>query len=199
MEKQVIISISREFGSGGHEIAEMIAKDLNLALYDRNLLDKVAEENGMKPEHIAKYDEKPRNPFLSRRVGEHSNSIEENIAEMQFEFLKNKAESGESFVVVGRCAETVLKNYSGLISIFVLADREKKIVHIEKKYQLDEQEAISKMNRHDRKRKYYHNRHSDFKWGDSRGYDVCVNSSRLGLEETAEVLKDYIAKRKQNI
>lgn len=199
MGNQIIISVSREFGSGGHEIAELIAKDMGLTLYDRALLDKVAEEKGMKPELVKKYDEKPRNPLLSRRVGEHSNSIAENIAEMQFEYIKNKAESGESFVIVGRCAETVLKSYPGLISIFVLSDRDEKIVHTMEKYQLNKQEAVLKMNRHDRNRKSYHNRHSNFKWGDSRGYDICINSSRLGWEGTAQALEHYIETRKQNM
>ena len=199
MEKQIIISISREFGSGGHEIAEKIAKDLGLNLYDRDLLDKVAEEKGMSPEMVKKYDEKPRNLLLTRRVGEHSNSIAEHLAQMQFEYIKNKAESGESFVIVGRCAETILKSYPGLISVFVLGDREDKIAHVEKKYQLSESEAIVKMNRHDKTRKSYHNRHSDFRWGDSRGYDVCINSSRLGEDGTVQALEDYIEKRKQTM
>ncbi len=199
MERQVIISISREYGSGGHEIAEMLAKDLGYALYDRNLLDHVAEEHGVAKEVIEKFEEKPRNPLLSRRVGQHSNSIAENIAEMQFKFLRDKAESGESFIVVGRCAETVLKKYPGLISIFVLGDRDEKIQHVMEKYDLGRQEAISKINRHDKKRKHYHNHYSDFKWGDSRGYDLCINSSRMGEEVTAEVLKKFIEERKQHI
>lgn len=198
MAKQLIVSVSREFGSAGHEIAEVIAKDLGLSFYDRNLLDKVAEEKDVDASHLAKYDEKPKSILFSRRVGEHTNSMEEHIAQMQFEYLKKKADSGESFVVVGRCAETILKQYEGLISIFVLGSREQKVLHTMKKFQLNKQEAVVKMNRHDRKRKQYHNRYSDFKWGDSRGYDVCINSSRLGIEATAKVLEEYIAKRQEN-
>lgn len=196
MEKQMIISISREFGSGGHEIAEMISKDLGLTLYDRALLDTVAEEKGMEPELVKRYDEKPRNPFLTRRVGKYSNSIAEHIAQMQFEYIKGKADSGESFVIVGRCAETILKRYPGLISIFVLSNREEKLAFTQEKYQLSAQEAVVKMNRHDWHRKTYHNTYSDFRWGDSRGYDICINSSSLGVEGTAKVLEAYIEQRK---
>lgn len=199
MEKQIIISVSREYGSCGHEVAELIAKNLGLALYDRALLDHIAEEKGMKPETVKKYDEKPRNPFLSRRVGEHSNSIAEHIAQMQFEYIKRKADSGESFVIVGRCAETILRNHPGLISIFVLSDRDQKLLHTKEKYHLSEQEAALKMNRHDLLRKTYHNRHSYFRWGDSRGYDLCINSSELGVEGTAKVLEAYIEARKQKM
>lgn len=113
MEKQVMISISREFGSGGRQIAEKVAEDLGLPLYDRNLLDAIAKEKDVDAEHLQKFDEKPRNPILSRSVSGYSNSMEENLVKMQFEYLQKKADSGESFVVLGRCAETALKGREG--------------------------------------------------------------------------------------
>lgn len=195
MEKQVMISISREFGSGGRRIAEKVAEDLGLPLYDRNLLDAIAKEKDVDAEHLQKFDEKPRNPILSRSVSGHSNSMEENLVKMQFEYLQKKADSGESFVVLGRCAETALKGREGLVSVFVLGDREEKLVHVKDKYQLSDTEATLKMVRHDKKRKLYHNRYSDFKWGDSRGYDLCINSSRLGIEKTAAMIESYIKER----
>lgn len=197
MAKQTIISISREFGSGGHVIAEKIARDLNLPMYDRKMLEEIAAEKNMKVEHLEKYDEKSRNVFLSRRVRGYSNSMEENLTEMQFEYIKKKADSGESFVVVGRCAETVLHGRKEMISIFILGDRDKKIERVKEKYNLTESEAVSKINRHDKKRKQYHNTYSKYKWGDSRSYDICVNSSRLGIEETADSLEHYIRSRMQ--
>ena len=112
---QTIISVSREFGSGGHVLAEKIAKDHNLKFYDRHILDEIASENDIKVEVLEKYDEKPRNAFLTRRVGAFSNSMEEILAEMQFDYIRKKADSGESFVIVGRCAETVLSGHKGLI------------------------------------------------------------------------------------
>lgn len=195
MGKQTIISVSREFGSCGHRIAERLAKNLELKLYDRNMLDEIAQTKKIKVEYLEKFEERPRNLILSRRVGNYSNSMEEIVADMQFEYLREKAESGESFVVVGRCAETVLKEYDGLISIFVVGDKDKKLSRVEEKYKLNEAEALLKMKRHDKKRKQYHNRHSDFKWGDSRNYDICINSSKLGWEKTEELLENYIRKR----
>lgn len=192
---QTIISVSREFGSGGHVMAEKIAKDHNLKFYDRHILDEIATENNMRVEVLEKYDEKPRNAFLSRRVGTFSNSMEEILAEMQFNFIRKKADSGESFVIVGRCAETVLSGHSGLISIFVVGDELTKIDRIKTVYNLDESDAIAKIRRHDKKRKQYHNRHSSFRWGDSRYYDVCINSSKLGLERTGAALESYIKER----
>lgn len=195
MEKQIIISISREFGSGGRQIAEKVAEDLGLPLYDRNLLDAIAEEKDINAEHLQKFDEKPRNLILSRSVSGHSNSMEENIVKMQFEYLQKKADSGESFVVLGRCAETALKGRNGLVSVFVLGDKEEKLTHVKDKYQLSDTEATLKMVRHDKKRKMYHNQYSDFKWGDSRGYDLCINSSRLGIEKTAAMIENYVKER----
>lgn len=192
---QTIISVSREFGSGGHVLAEKIAKDHNLKFYDRHILDEIATENDIKVEVLEKYDEKPRNAFLTRRVGAFSNSMEEILAEMQFDYIRKKADSGESFVIVGRCAETVLSGHKGLISIFVVGDELAKIYRIKEVYHLSESDAIAKIRRHDKKRKQYHNRHSSFRWGDSRYYDVCINSSKLGLERTGAALENYIKER----
>lgn len=195
MKKQMIISISREFGSGGHEIAENIARDLDLKFYDRGMLDEIAENMNVDVEVLQKYDEKPRNYMLSRRVGNHTNSMEEIIAEYQFDFIRKKAEEGESFVIVGRCTETVLKDFEELISIFITGERQHKIKRVMEHFNLPENKAIAKMLRHDRKRKQYHNRHSDAKWGDSRLYDLCINSSPLGIEGTIRVLENYIRER----
>lgn len=192
---QTIISVSREFGSGGHVIAEQIAKDHGLKFYDRKMLDEIANENNVQVEILEKYDEKPRNALLSRRVGTFSNSMEEILADMQFDFIRKKAESGESFVIVGRCAETVLSDYEGLISIFVTGNEDCKLRRVKEVYSLNDFDALAKMKRHDRKRKQYHNRHSSFKWGDSRHYDLCINSSKLGLDGTAAALEDYIKAR----
>ncbi len=193
--KQVIISISREFGSAGHEIAERLAKKFDLPFYDRNLLDEIAGEKKVDVKNLQRYDEAPKNSFLTRTVRGHSSSPEINIAEMQFDWINKKAQTGESFVIVGRCSETVLKGHEGLITIFILGNMETKIDRIMERYHLDRKDAISKINRHDRNRKAYHNHHSDMKWGDSRNYDLCINSSILGEEETISILEDYIRKR----
>ena len=193
--KQLIVVISRECGSGGHTIAELIAGHYKIPLLDRNLLTEMCSEKNINVTNFEKFDEAPRNKLLSRTVKGFSNSPEEIIAEMQFDFLKKKAEQGESFVVVGRCAETVLKGHPALISFFVLGDMENKIERISKLHSINRNEAEALISGIDKKRKYYHNTHSDVKWGDSRNYDLCINSCRLGLESTFSVLLDYIDKR----
>ena len=195
MGKQTIIALSREYGSGGHEIAEKLSKRLNLPFYDRNLLDSIALEKNVSGIKLQQYDEKPRNRLLSRTIRGESNSPEEIIANMQFDYIKKKAHSGESFVIVGRCAEHVLKGYEGLITIFILGDIDARIKRVEDIRDVDAKEAEAIINRHDKKRKSYHNYHCDSRWGDSRGYDVTMNSTRLGVDATIDVLEDYIRRR----
>lgn len=193
-EKQMIISVSREFGSGGHEIARRIAEYMGLEFVDRSIIEMIAQEKLVDAEKLHPYDEAHR--FVPRRtVRGHSSSPEETIAQMQFDFLKKKAAKGDSFVVVGRCSETVLKEFDCLTSIFVLGDYDKKLRRVREVYDLSEKEAKAKMVRHDRNRKAYHNRHSDGKWGDSRLYDLCINSSTLGMDKTVKVLEQYLQKR----
>lgn len=195
MSEQLIITVSREFGSAGHEIAEKIAEDLGLKFYDRKILDEIANQMDVNVEVLEKYDEKPRNLMLSRRVGKYSNSMEEILAETQFDYIREKAENGESFVIVGRCSETVLQDVDGMISVFISGDREHKLERVMSKYKLSESEAVRKMERHDFMRKRYHNRHSEHKWGDSRFYDICLNSSPLGVSGSVKVLENYIQER----
>lgn len=194
VEKQKIISVSREFGSGGHEIARQVAEAMQLEFVDRSIIEMIAKEKLVDADNLHPYDETTR--FVPRRtVRGHSSSPEETIAQMQFEFLKKKAAAGDSFVVVGRCAETVLKDFEGLTSIFVLGDHDRKLARVMEVYGLNEKDAKAKMTRHDRNRKAYHNRHSEGKWGDSRMYDLCINSSTLGMDKTVEVLEQYLQKR----
>ena len=108
-----------------------------------------------------------------------------------------KADEGESFIVVGRCAETVLGDRPNVISLFVLGDSEVKCKRVMEIYDLSERDAQFKMERHDKYRKQYHNYYCKDKWGDSRAYDLCINSSRLGFDETVNELEDYINRRRK--
>lgn len=192
---QIIISVGREFGSGGRYIAEELAKRFNLPIYDRHLIEEIANKTGMTAEQIEKHDEAPKSRLTSRRVRGYSNSIEDNIAEMQFEFIRKKAESGESFVVVGRCSESKLRDFDCLCSLFIIGDMDAKIKRIMELYNMNEEEAKNFIEKKDKKRKRYHNYHVKLHWGDSRLYDLTVNSSRLGIDKTINFLEDYIKAR----
>ena len=195
MSKQFIISIGREYGSGGHAIAEDLAKRFNVPLYDSNLLEIIATEKHVDKDSLKAYDEVPRVKLFSRKVKGQSSSLEENVANMQFDYLRNKADQGESFIVVGRCSEYILKEYSCLISIFILGTKEAKIERIMRLFDLSEDDAIDKIERENFRRKMYHNYYCKGKWGDSRNYDFSINDSILGLEATADIIEDYVKKR----
>ena len=194
--KQLIISVGREYGSGGHVIAEKLAEKLGLRLYDSNLLTCVAKEKHVSPEELKAYDEMGKNKLLYRTVNGFSNSPEENLANLQFDYLRKLAAAGESFVIVGRCAETALSGIPGLISLFILGDEDAKIQRIRSLHpELSRDEAKRLCSKEDWKRKSYHNYYCKGKWGDARTYDLTINSSRLGLDGTADALEAYIRAR----
>ncbi len=196
MSKQLIITVGREFGSGGHAIADILSKKFNIPLYDSNILHEIAGIKNVDVQTYTKYDEVPKNKIFSKtRLGGYSSSPEENIANLQFNYLRAKAEKGESFVVVGRCSETILRGYPGVVSLFILGDKEEKLKRIMKVYNVSEIEADVMMSKQDKKRKSYHNYYCPVKWGDSRNYDISLNSSKLGVERSADFLEGYIKER----
>lgn len=195
MEKQLIITISREFGSGGREISKLLSEHFGIGYYDRNLLDEIAKAKNADSERLKKFDEIPKRRFLSRTVRGISNSPEEIIANIQFDYIRQKAESGESFVIVGRCADDVLADYDGIVRLFIVADEEYKIKRISKARKVNDDEARGIMVRHDKNRRAYHDCHCSSKWGHASSYDITINSSCLGIEKTADFLAEYIRLR----
>lgn len=195
MGKQLIITVGREFGRGGHIIAVKLAEHFGIQLLDSNILAEVAKKSNASEEYLKKYDESARNLFFSRTVNGFSNSPEEIIAQMQFDYIKQKSDAGESFVVIGRCADYILRENPALVRVFVLGDTEAKIKRTAEREGISEEKAKIRMEQADKRRKYFHNTHSENKWGDSRSYDITVNSSKLGLDSTAELLIKYIELR----
>lgn len=199
MPKQLVISISREYGSGGHEIAEKLAGLLELKLYDRNLLDEVVKSNNFKENRLEKYDEVPKRFFVSKTVKGFSNSPQEIVAQMQFDYMKEKVQNKESFIIVGRCSEEKLREAVDddciFIPIFIRADISKRIVRIMRLYNLNSTKAKEKIKRHDRNRKAYHNYFCSTRWGVASNYDITINSAKIGIEKTVKIIADYITER----
>lgn len=198
MEKQLIISLGREFGSGGHEIAEKLAKHYNIQFLDQNLLDEATKEKDLDTEELKSLDEKHTSKLFKRTVRGFSSSPQENVSLMQFDHLQKKAKAGESFVVVGRCSEDVLKDCDAMISVFILGDKDVKKERVMRLYDLNEFMAEHLMHEKDTKRKRYHNGFCEGKWGDSRNYDISINSSILGIDATVDVLIDFIDRKRAN-
>ena len=177
---QLIIAIGRESGSGGLEIARTLAERFGLPLYDKSILQSAAEDRGVDPKSLEQYDERPRSPLFYRSIKGFSSASEDGVAQMQFDLLRRHAAAGESFVVLGRCAEEVLADCEGLVSIFIEAD-------------------LEFIRRQDRQRRVYHDQHCKNDWGDAQSYDLVINSARLGVPGTADVLEHYIRARQAHL
>lgn len=189
MENQIIIALGREFGSGGHEAGQKLADRFGIKFLDHYLLQTIADEKCIDIDLLKKYDEKPKNRILSRTVSGYSNALEEHVANFQFDYIRRMADEGESFVVIGRCAEHILRGNPALISVFVLGNTDEKCKRIMDKYNLSHDEALHLMKRKDATRKSYHNYYCSGKWGDSRNYDLCINSSNLGVDGVVDIIE----------
>lgn len=192
--RQIIIALGREFGSGGHIIAQKLAKHYNITLYSKELLAEIAKDGDYSHEVLERFDEKPMNiAFIPVPIGGTTVSIEQDIAIKQFNFLKKKAiEDKESFVVVGRCAEEILADNPNLVSVFILGEKETKMKRVMEREGLDEKSALAKMKKVDKMRKTYHNFYCENKWGDSRCYDISIKTGRIDENAAVEMIIKYI-------
>ena len=173
------------------DIAHALAERLQLPLFDKSILQKAAEDKGVSAETLERYDERPYSPLFCRSVRGISSAPEDCVAQMQFELLRQHANAGESFVVLGRCAEEVLADREGLISIFVRADLDFRV----KRTPLPEEEALDFIKHQDRQRRIYHDQHCKGDWGDAKCYDLVINSARLDIPGTVDILEQYIRSR----
>ena len=194
-----IITIGRQYGSGGREIGEKLAKRLNIPFYDKELLSRAAKESGFCQEMIENHDERPTSSFLYNLVmdtysfGYNSSSfvdmpISHKIFLAQFDTIKKIADEG-ACVIVGRCAGQILKGHPMCLDVFICADMEDRIQRIAKRYDLSEKKAADKIKRVDRERKYYYESHTGLEWGSISSHQMLLNVSRFGIEGTADLLE----------
>ena len=196
MEKQVIVTIGREAGSGGLEIARRLGQELGITVYDKNIFEHISEHFDIDTSQLKKYDETPRIKGITRSVKGYSNSAEEQVVEMQRAFLREKAEAGQSFVILGRAGIKSLLDYPCvLVRIFVKGDEDFRLKRIMAEQGYDEKQARKYMNWVDLKRKNYHNQFCHVKWGDPDSYDIVIKSDKLGIDGTVDLLAEYIRRR----
>ena len=189
---QIIISIGREFGSGGHLVAQKVAEHYNIPLYSKELLYEIAKKEGYSEKVIERYDEKPINiGFMPLPIAGGTVPLEQVIALKQFEFLKEKADNNESFVVLGRCADEILAYNPNLIRVFITGDKESKVARVMEREGLERKQAETKMRKIDKMRKTYHNFYCENKWGDSRGYDLCINTAKIDIDSAKNIIVEY--------
>ena len=193
------ITIGRQFGSGGREIGKKVAEALGVPYYDKELLVVAAQESGLSHQFLESYDEKPTNSFFYSLVmgqqnllaGHQGTTVEQLAAKAQREAVLAVAAKG-SCVIVGRCADYFLRDMPGLVRVFVCADWDERVARIVRRDGVSEKEAQEKMRRMDKTRASYYSFHTDRKWGAAESYDLCVNSSRRGVEGAAKLILDFV-------
>ena len=193
-----IITIGRQFGSAGREIGELIGKELNIPVYDKELLSRAAKESGFCEEMMEVHDERPTSSFLYNLVmdtysfGYNASSfgdmpISHKIFLAQFDTIKKIANEGPC-VIIGRCADYALSEYDNVLNTFIYGNDDVKIKRIMEKYELTEAKAKDMIVKKDKQRQSYYNYYSSKKWGRADTYDLCINSSMFGVEGTKNLI-----------
>ena len=201
--KNIIINVGRQLGSGGHVIAKLLADDFNCRLYDKELLNLAAKESGFSERFFEQNDE--QKGFLKSlfhlhapHVGDNNfyNSLfsQESLFQFQSDAIIKAADEG-SCVFIGRCADYVLRDRDNGVNIFITANIEDRLKAVMERDQCDEDAAMKILKSKDSARSSYYNYYTGKKWGCAESYDLCINSSILGYEETAKQIAEFIRKR----
>lgn len=204
-----VITIGRQFGSGGREIGEKLAKHFDIPYYDKELINRVAKDSGFCQEIIESNDERPTSSFLYNLVmdtysfGYNSSSfidmpISHKIFLAQFDTIKNIAEEGPC-VIVGRCADYALSERSDVLNIFICADEACRISRIKERHPeiTSDAKARDMMIKKDKQRQSYYNYYASAKWGHASTYDLTINSSVLGIDGTVDLLTSFIEQKEK--
>lgn len=198
MSKKIIITIGREFGSGGREIARKVAEKLGIKMYDKELISLIAKNSGMSEDVLHEVDETAVNSFLyALSTGAFTGApiVNGGISSLPLtdkafincsKIIKEIAEK-ESCVIVGRCAESVLKEREDLLTVFIHADLEQRIVRVCEYENISAEDAAPIIKRADKKRASYHNYYADTRWGARDAYDLCINS-RVGIDVAVDIV-----------
>lgn len=204
-DRRLIVTIGRQYGSGGSEIGKRLAKDLGLHCYDKEILRMNSNESGIKESYFHLADERAGNRLLYKiingltpEMGAPSFGSDlvsaDNLFRFQSEVIRKLA-AEESCVIIGRCADYILEGTEGLIRIFLYADMEDRAVRIRSKNLYDSNDVVKNIKRIDKERRDYHRYYTGRSWEDVANYDLMLNTSVLGVEGAVEAVKDYIRRR----
>ena len=197
-----VITLGREFGSGGKDVGDLLAERLGVKCYDKELLSRAARESGFAEEIFEHHDEKPTNSFLyslvmdTYSVSRYSSApfldmpLNHRIFLAQFDAIKKIAEH-ESCVMVGRCADYALSEHPNCLNVFICADLDWRAKRIAEHFQFSEQKGRDLALKNDKQRASYYNYYTSKKWGEAKGYHLCLDSSKVGIEGCAEIILKY--------
>ena len=201
--KHIIICVGRQLGSGGHDIARMLALDFNAKYYDRELLNLAAKESGFSEKFFEQNDEKKGflkglfnigSPHVNSGSVYNSSISQESLFKFQSDAVIKAANQG-SCVFVGRCADYVLRERTNMVSIFITASMKARATLFMKEKGVGYDEAVKRIEHIESRRASYYNYYTGKKWGCAASYDLCVDSSILGIEESTKLIAEFIRKR----
>jgi len=206
---QQIYTIGRELGSGGYTVGKLLAERLGIKLYDKELLAQAAKDSGFCEEIFENHDEKPTNSFLYSLVmdtysgGNYTSApfldmpLNHKVFLAQFDTIKKIAEQ-ESCVIVGRCADYALASNPDVLNIFVHADKDIRIKRISSRENITDNKAKDLIQKRDKQRASYYNYYTNKKWGDSRSYDLTLNTSKITPQQCVDIILAYREKMNEN-
>ena len=199
MYNNPVITIARQYGSGGREIGEKVAELLGIKAYGKELIDLAAKESGYHPDILHKADERAAGSLLYSLAvgasvvggvaGHYDIPINDKLFIVQNDIIKELAEK-EQCIIIGRCGDYALRNFDNRISVFIHADFEWRKKRVAQKNGISEKEAENLIVKEDKKRANYYNFYTGYKWGASERYAATFNSSILGVDETARIIAD---------
>lgn len=194
-----VITIGRQFGSGGREIGQRLSEKLDIPLYDHRLVSMAAERLGVRKEDAERVDESSLNSFVSSytvtpgmyvdfiNAASYVQSFDEDVYRKQSEIIRNLAQKGPC-IIVGRCADYVLRDQADLINVFICAEKEDRKKRIAEIYGLTERKAAERIRKTDRERRFYYEMHTGLEWGSINSHQMLLNVSMLGMDRIVEIL-----------
>lgn len=199
---KTIITIARQYGSGGHEIGKELAEKFDIPFYDKELIALAAQKSGMSKEILQQADEKATSSLLySLVMGNYSftggvplvnnKPVNDKLFSLQADIIREAAEKGPC-VIVGRCADDVLSGRENVLNIFIYADKFSRLDTIIERYGVDKNEAAKRLVKQDKQRENYYNFYTDKKWGETENYHMAVNSSVFGVSGSVELIAKAI-------
>lgn len=189
----MIITIGREYGSGGHDVGEMLAKKLGIALYDKEILAENAKKRGYYDEVKSFYEERPADSLLYIISKEEDDG---RLSQKPFKHIKEVVKEN-SCVIIGRCANYIFRDEDEYVSVFIHADIEKRIKRIARNNSISEKKAKMSIYETDKKRAEFHTQYTGENWGDSRDYQLSIDSGMIGVEQTVSLIYEYIVAKRQ--
>ncbi len=201
--KHIIINVGRQVGAGGQEIGRMLAQDFEAKFYDRELLNLAAKESGFSEKIFKQNDEKKgflrglfniQAPHMIGGSLYGSNFSQDSLFQFQSDAIRKAASEG-SCVFLGRCADYILRDFDNVVNVFITASIDFRVELVSKVKDLDAEHARRLIEQVESRREQYYNYYTGKKWGAAESYDLCIDASLLGLEDTEKIIADFIRKR----